>query len=438
MKNADSYKNMLVELSQTIKNKISIDKIINKETISAAQGSRRGIWCLTLGSYSVDIDYNFIPVIGWNTVKIHFSGYDIWDFEWNNQKGFWYNFVEEKLPEVCVGSGKSFKITYKFDDEISLAYLFKDNWLNRRSVDTLNFTYNRQLRDSFDNNENSNIPIPSYIYIDESVSKSSNSIQNKIYLNAFTNIGETAWAFSNSRQAKRKANVYFNADEFKCNLFVYEVILASGYDVGTPNKLNGFKHPILAAKSKLDRPPCTKDWYSMNVPGFDFIGEGDYGIKHSMPGDIITDGHHMGIVAGNGVTISASTFKVVSNDWGFRGNEKNPVRIFRIESNYLSTRSTRSTSISDNSIRSTSTPNDTDKNDQTDICDTCYCNTDMKKYYIDNNLNENTSYLTNNGLSSIDDLNLNSNGTVNFKYISLANVFIILMSVMFWQINIVY
>lgn len=60
----------------------------------------------------------------------------------------------------------------------------------------------------------------------------------------------------------------------------------------------------------------------------DYIGENDDGRRGSKQGDIITDGNHMGIVAGNNNTISASYTekKVVKNDWGFRGEN---VRIFR-------------------------------------------------------------------------------------------------------------
>ena len=154
------------------------------------------------------------------------------------------------------------------------------------------------------------------------------SRQERIYLTADTNIGETAWSPDNARQAKRKESVYFKAGEPKCNLFVYEVILAAGYDVGTPNHLNGLAHPILAAQGKLDRPPYASDKFNKTVPGIDYIGENDDWRRGRKQGDIITDGNHMGIVAGNNQTISASYNEkiVVRNDWGFRGEN---VRIFR-------------------------------------------------------------------------------------------------------------
>ena len=52
---------MINELKETIKNKITQNTINNRETISAASGSRRGLRCGCLGSYSVDINYSFVP-----------------------------------------------------------------------------------------------------------------------------------------------------------------------------------------------------------------------------------------------------------------------------------------------------------------------------------------------------------------------------------------
>ena len=150
--------------------------------------------------------------------------------------------------------------------------------------------------------------------------------QERVYLTAKANIGDTSWALNNKRQAKRNENVCFKSGEYKCNLFVYEVLLAAGKDIGTPNSLNPLKHPILALENKLARPPCASDWYNKTVSGVTFIGEDDKGKSKCKQGDIITNGHHVGIVAGNNTTISAADNEVVHNDWGFRGEN---VRIFR-------------------------------------------------------------------------------------------------------------
>ena len=147
------------------------------------------------------------------------------------------------------------------------------------------------------------------------------SIQEKIYLNARANIGETVWAKNVDRQAKRNEEVFVTEGEWKCNLFVYEIILVSGYDIGTPNRARWISHPILNIKGKNKRPPCWSDWYNEKVEGFILIGEGEEGKKYCQKGDIVTNGVHIGIIAGDEKTISANEEQVVENDWGYRGNE---------------------------------------------------------------------------------------------------------------------
>jgi len=122
MKNDGTYKKMIKELKEIIKNKITQNTIKNKETISAAPGSRRGLRCGCLGSYSVNINYSFIPRNGNNNISIHFSGYDTWDFEWNDKAGFLYNVTQEVIPSKIAGEGKPFKITYDFCDNIEINF----------------------------------------------------------------------------------------------------------------------------------------------------------------------------------------------------------------------------------------------------------------------------------------------------------------------------
>ncbi len=160
------------------------------------------------------------------------------------------------------------------------------------------------------------------------------SIQEKIYLNAKENINETAWAKDNKRQAKRNSSVCFTKGENKCNLFVYEIILASGYDIGTPNSVSPVAHPILAAQGKLSRPPCAIDWYDGKVPGMTFIGEGNNsnGLAKNTsckPGDILTDGIHMAIVYYNNKTIGAGEKTVNETGFGFDFIYGSSVKVFR-------------------------------------------------------------------------------------------------------------
>ena len=113
MKNDKSFKEMINNLKKLIRNKITDEKIDNEITISAANGSRRGIRCATLGSYSVNIDYSFIPTYGQNYIVLHFDGSDTWDFEWNENKGFFHNMANEFIPGLIAGKGTPFDITYE-------------------------------------------------------------------------------------------------------------------------------------------------------------------------------------------------------------------------------------------------------------------------------------------------------------------------------------
>ena len=108
------------------------------------------------------------------------------------------------------------------------------------------------------------------------------------------------------------------------------MILDSGYDIGTPNKMSCIKHPILCYKDKAKRPPCVSDWKNEEVPGFVLIGEGDEGRKNSKKGDIIAAGTHVGIISENNKTISSTDKEIVENNWGFRGDEED-LKIFRYE-----------------------------------------------------------------------------------------------------------
>lgn len=164
----------------------------------------------------------------------------------------------------------------------------------------------------------------------------------RIYKTALANINETAWAKAKRRQAKRNNNVCFLEDEYKCNLFVYEVILAAGFSVGTPNAaINPIKYGELLIQWKFARPPTTHEWYRNENHHFKFVGEGYDGLKKLNNGDILTDDTHMGIAAYNDnekrwTTISAGEFKVNQNYWGIDWTYNNkPVRIYRYCPGYI-------------------------------------------------------------------------------------------------------
>jgi len=81
IKNSLSFKNEMTKLEKKIKKKITDKKIKNGQLIKNSKGSYIGLWCLTLGSYRLDLEYSFKPKKGNNKVKIHFWGKNRWDFE---------------------------------------------------------------------------------------------------------------------------------------------------------------------------------------------------------------------------------------------------------------------------------------------------------------------------------------------------------------------
>ena len=109
---------------------------------------------------------------------------------------------------------------------------------------------------------------------------------------------------------------FFGKGKYKCNLFVYDALVANGVKVTTFYK-NG-----------EEWPPNTKDWYNGEVDGFDLVGEGKDGLNKSWPGDIcviyktqlfiLPLEHHIGFIYGPQKTISAASDGIVINDWGWR------------------------------------------------------------------------------------------------------------------------
>ena len=109
------------ELEKIVKKKIADAEKNKTYHIQSEPGSRRAGWCLTLGSFSVDIeyDYKFAPKQTNHNITYHFSGYDTWDFEL--KKSQWYdipthlrNLFEEIIPNMIAGKGTPFDVTYDF------------------------------------------------------------------------------------------------------------------------------------------------------------------------------------------------------------------------------------------------------------------------------------------------------------------------------------
>ena len=154
-------------------------------------------------------------------------------------------------------------------------------------------------------------------------------LNQKIVDQAKLFIGSSDWSWTGTK-ISYDGKALFGNGEFKCNLFVYDVLGICGIKMDLPNQPGRFRKFII----KSERPYTTKQWYNEQVPNFKYIGKGVKALEQSVPGDIITDGKHMGIISGPQLVISASSRpedenKVVENEWGWREDIKNNVKIFR-------------------------------------------------------------------------------------------------------------
>lgn len=91
-----------------------------EKTVSNEIGSRRGMNCRTLGSYSASIEYNHPVSSGKNIVSIRLYGYDCWDFEPSEAHNWFGNLTQEIIPGIIAGNGKPFDITYDFTIQVEI------------------------------------------------------------------------------------------------------------------------------------------------------------------------------------------------------------------------------------------------------------------------------------------------------------------------------
>jgi len=114
-------------------------------------------------------------------------------------------------------------------------------------------------------------------------------------------VGSDAWA-------KFKSKDDFGWGKTKCNKFAYDVLKENGTPVPLIHEGN---NPL----SNDMYPPVAADWANkdMELDGWVVVDD-------PKPGDVAASSEHVGIVSGDGKTVSASSIKnkVVENDWGFR------------------------------------------------------------------------------------------------------------------------
>ena len=157
-----------------------------------------------------------------------------------------------------------------------------------------------------------------------------NDIHQKKSAGTDRNTGPKTWTPDGSIETARKYigstdwSVDAEKDNFpsgtnKCNKFVYDALEESGAAVPL---INEDRNPFTDEKY----PPVAKDWEDKEKEI-----EGWVVVDKPKPGDVASDGKHVGIVSGGGTTVSASSRegKVVENDWGFRPDQEGKITFRR-------------------------------------------------------------------------------------------------------------
>lgn len=123
-------------------------------------------------------------------------------------------------------------------------------------------------------------------------------------------VGRSDWMYE-----KEKGD--FGKNTHKCNLFVYDVMVAAG--IKPP--------PEVSKYLVFSRPPTAGEWADpkTTIKGWRVVTE-------AAAGDVVAEAHdyadatgHVGIVAEKGKTVSAAAThggRIIENDWGFREGQK--------------------------------------------------------------------------------------------------------------------
>ena len=139
--------------------------------------------------------------------------------------------------------------------------------------------------------------------------------QTKVVNKCKLMLGSKNWDISSERITEDK-KVKFRENEKKDYLFIYEMLTKGGVEDLLQDSGN---------------PYNSLQWYKGEVPDIDYIEEGIEGLNKSWPGDIVTDGFHIGIISGPNKTIHVSETKniVIEDEWGWRKEDLDKVKIFR-------------------------------------------------------------------------------------------------------------
>ena len=147
------------------------------------------------------------------------------------------------------------------------------------------------------------------------------------------NIGSDLWDID-KRRISYDGKVMFDKGEPKSELFVYEMLEKAGIRQTLPNRTEWKKIIDIGYNVfKRNRPYTARQWYNGEVTEMRMrlLGSGDDGLQNILPGDIITDGIHMGILSGPSKTINIDDdgHKIVENNWGWRPENVQNIKTFR-------------------------------------------------------------------------------------------------------------
>lgn len=129
-------------------------------------------------------------------------------------------------------------------------------------------------------------------------------------------IAKTAKGHEDSTDWRKKGfNWPYRWGSWKCNLFVFDML----EEVGLPIDKHEREEWL-----RPDRPPLAHEWANKDfeIKGTVVVArvQGKDLAKYAKTGDIISDGVHVAIVSETkNQTTSADEYKVVDNNWGFRG-----------------------------------------------------------------------------------------------------------------------
>ena len=165
------------------------------------------------------------------------------------------------------------------------------------------------------------------------------TVQTKVVNYAKEKEGSEEWEYSESGifflkffdkgkdRLAENGKTFFCDYEPKCNLFVYEMLYKGGLELPLINEMpRNCKQ--YHENEPQGRPPTNKDLVEGKISELYLVGTNQEGINKAIPGDIISNGGHMGIVIGNDETISASTKSIRKSDFNGYGDS---IYIFRYD-----------------------------------------------------------------------------------------------------------